>query len=548
MGECCVSIKSDKWRQDIQNASTFHELDVACRKLPALHLCTDEILSKVNTLPIIEPDEGFVQYLCEKAIDASRVSPQTQCGFVNTAANLLKVYATRVADEGKLASGTKVTSWCAPILVVSAAHRDKIGEAYFLMCDSEFNGCDTRILQALFVDGQYDIALNLSKDNPDLHRAVTNMMNVMISETAYSDYLAYVDERNHRTAFNTDIQFMATLIAKNCELRSKSEWEKSQLDEEDIYYWLTYMLATYGMTQYVDATDTWNDTAIKMYAEELFQSLGVLNKQIGNMQMIEVNWKLELINQLIQKSFILFKKTKTATPARIAVIERCMEHVSFHKDANEEGDVGAIQLAVSIPASERWLPDRCVIATEEYDETSTIVDKASRKIYRGYKSYKDAEKKVDSQLSKMAIALKQQLSGNPRDRIIEGEKFSVVRVIKKIVTTAAIFSFNKVAGIMYVIIKYCTGKKADNKERRAIISELKLEIKLLDEKIEDARGDGNRQAKYSMMRTRAELQKAVDQIQYGLEADKHALQTAKDVMSGRKSTAYAGGRGGDETE
>ena len=82
---------------------------------------------------------------------------------------------------------------------------------------------------------------------------------------------------------------MATLIAKNCELRSKSEWEKSQLDEEDIYYWLTYMLATYGMTQYVDATDTWNDTAVKMYAEELFQSLGVLNKQIGNMQLFETN-------------------------------------------------------------------------------------------------------------------------------------------------------------------------------------------------------------------------------------------------------------------
>jgi len=185
---------------------------------------------------------------------------------------------------------------------------------------------------------------------------------------------------------------------------------------------------------------------------------------------------------------------------------------------------------------------------EEYDETSTIVDKASRKIYRGYKSYKNAEKKVDSQLSKMAIALKQQLSGNPRDRIIEGEKFSVVRVIKKLVTTAAIFSYSKVAGILYVVIKYCTGKNADNKERRAIISELKLEIKLLDEKIEDARGDGNRQAKYSMIRTRAELQKAVDQIQYGLKADKQALQTAKDVISGKRSTAYNGNRGSDETE
>ncbi len=517
--------------------------------MPALHLCSDEVLTKVNTLPIIEIDEGFVQYLCEQALNKTRVSPRTQCGFVNTPAAMLKTYATRVADEGKLASGTNVSSWCAPILVVSAAHRDNIGEKYFLMCDSDLNGCDDRIIKSLFIDGQYDIALNLSKDNPDTHRAVTNLMNAMISETAYSDFLAYVNEYHRRTAFDADIWFMADLIVKNMELSSKQDWEKSRLDEEDIYYWLTYMLATYNMIQKTGYDDNWNDTMIKMYAEDLYQSLGVLNQQIGNIEMVDVNWKLELINHIIQKSYILFKKTDTATPARLKVIDKCLSTVSFHRDPNPDGLANSgIQLAISTPVSERWIPDRCIIATEEYDATSTVVDKASRKIYRGYKSYKNAEKKVDSQLSKMAIALKQQLSGNPRDRIIEGEKFSVVRVIKKLVTTAAIFSYSKVAGILYVIIKYCTGKNADNKERRAIISELKLEIKLLDEKIEDARGDGNRQAKYSMIRTRAELQKAVDQIQYGLKADKRALQTAKDVINGNRTTAYSGGKETDETE
>ena len=543
-----MSIQLEKWKRDIREASTFHELDIACRKLPALHLCIDDVMTKVNTLPIIEIDEGFVHYLCEQATNSDRVTPMSQAGFTSSAVSMLKAYATRVVDEGRLAAGTKVTSWCAPILVISAAHRDNIGLQYFIMCDPDLNGCDDRIINALFVDGQYDIALNLAKDNPDVHRAVTTIMNAMTNEVAYVDYLVDVDSSTRRTAFNADIWFMANLISKNMELASKDDWVQSGLDDEDIYYWLTYMLATYNMVQLTIPNNEVNDTAIKMYAEDLYQSLGVINEHLGNMEMVKADWKLTLIDNIIQKSYILFKKTDIATTVRLNVIDRCLKTASFHKDVNEEGDAGAIQLAVSVPVSERWIPDRCVVAMEEYDKTSTIVDKASRKIYRGYKSYKDAEKKVDSQLSKMALALKQQFSGNARDRVIEGEKFSVVRVIKKIVTTAAIFSFNKVAGIMYVIIKYCTGKKADNKERRAIISELKLEIKLLDEKIEDARGDGNRQAKYSMMRTRAELQKAVDQIQYGLEADKHALQTAKDVMSGRKSTAYTGGRGGDDAE
>ena len=63
---------------------------------------------------------------------------------------------------------------------------------------------------------------------------------------------------------------------------------------------------------------------------------------------------------------------------------------------------------------------------------------------------------------------------------------------------------------------------------------------MLDEKIEDARGDGNRQAKYSMMRTRAELQKSLEQIKYGLTASKKAIKTTKAVLSGRKKLDYSG--------
>ncbi|MCM1214004.1 MAG: hypothetical protein NC548_05740 [Lachnospiraceae bacterium] len=531
-----MAIKDDQWRQAILNASTFPELEKACQKLPSLHLCSDEVMTKVNTLPILsEIDDLFLNYLCSQASK----NP--------IAYSMIKAYSTRIVESGLFDHGDELESDYIPLIVVSAQNRERMHWQYFLTCSSYLNGCDERILQALFVDGQYDTALALSKDDPDLHRIVTDYIAVLSNETAYMDFVSDVHSLHLRAGFDVDIHKAASIIAQTMQLRSSEGWTNSGLDEDDIYTWLTYLIATYSMTKNYE--DHWDSNSIKMYAEDLFQSLGVVNQHIGLMETVPAQWKVDLINQLIERAHTLWIRTLDATPARINVVDKCLASVSFHPDPNDDSKAnGGVQLAVSIPITERWIPDRCEIAMEDYDETSTLVDKASRKIYRGYKSYKSAEKKVDSQLTKMALALKQQFSGNPRDRIIEGEKFSVVRVIKKLVTTAAIFSYSKVAGVLYVIIKHCTGKNADNKERRAVISELKLEIKLLDEKIEDARGDGNRQAKYSMIRTRAELQKAVDQIQYGLKADQRALQTAKDVISGKRSTDYTGGRGGDETE
>ena len=165
-------------------------------------------------------------------------------------------------------------------------------------------------------------------------------------------------------------------------------------------------------------------------------------------------------------------------------------------------------------------------------------------------AYKDAENKVDSQITKLITRIKSVFTGEKtaRDRIIEGEQFSAIKILKKIFTTAAIFSYSKIAGVLFVITRHYCSKAVDNKERKRLISELELEIKMLDEKIDDARGDGNRQAKYSMMRTRAELQKALEQIKYGLTADKKAINTARAVASGKKNLDYYGPNRNDQDE
>ena len=60
-------------------------------------------------------------------------------------------------------------------------------------------------------------------------------------------------------------------------------------------------------------------------------------------------------------------------------------------------------------------------------------------------------------------------------------------------------------------------KKIDEKYRRQILNDLELELKMVREKIDDAKSDGNKEAKYELMRIENKLEKDIDRIKFGLK-------------------------------
>ena len=122
------------------------------------------------------------------------------------------------------------------------------------------------------------------------------------------------------------------------------------------------------------------------------------------------------------------------------------------------------------------------------------------------------------------------LTGDVRTEVIEGKKFSAIGLLKQLLGTVAIFSTNKIAGVIALVTKYALKKKTTQSERRKIIMELETEIELITEKIEDAKSDGNREAKYAMMRTKKDLEHALNRINYGMEADGVATRNAKQIL------------------
>ena len=76
----------------------------------------------------------------------------------------------------------------------------------------------------------------------------------------------------------------------------------------------------------------------------------------------------------------------------------------------------------------------------------------------------------------------------------------------------------------------CTDKYFDMKERSNIMKQLEDEIEMVNEKIDDARGDSNRQKKYELMRIRSKLKRTSDKIRYNLKvvgADEDIVQNLK---------------------
>ena len=186
-------------------------------------------------------------------------------------------------------------------------------------------------------------------------------------------------------------------------------------------------------------------------------------------------------------------------------------------------------IAVSkIPTWDETDPDD-QIATESKKDSARM-NAAEKKIYKAYRTYKNAEEKVDSQLTKAAKGIQKAIEGDPQTEIIEGKNYTVMGVLKKILHTVGLFSFGKVKGIIFLVVRYALRKKTRDSERRKICLELETELELINEKIEDARSDGNREAKYAMMRTKRELQNALTRVEYGLEADSRSLKGANNLL------------------
>ena len=167
-----------------------------------------------------------------------------------------------------------------------------------------------------------------------------------------------------------------------------------------------------------------------------------------------------------------------------------------------------------------------------------VVRKSETKVTAAYKKYKANEDDVDTKLTKLVKTAKNIVLGNPeeaRRQIVEGKGYSVVSILKKILGGYAIFSVSKVAFFLVLITRWCNSGKIKRAEKKKILMELESELDMINEKIKDAAYDGNREAKYALMRNKHNVENAITRIKKNFDAEVSSTGIgAKDVLVARK--------------
>lgn len=236
---------------------------------------------------------------------------------------------------------------------------------------------------------------------------------------------------------------------------------------------------------------------------------------------------IEKWGELIANEAISFRRKKKEEAPQ----DKEEYSVGPDEDAESEDDS-------SYEDEEEYDPDKSNIdasqSTKGYKKGSSKQANAQNKIYKAYAKYKNNEQKVDSQLEKMLSAAKRAFTQDKTEEIIEGKRFTPIGLLKKILMTAAVFSYSKIAGFIYLLTGWTLNKKRTDRQRQEILMEINTELKLIDEKIDDARGDGNRKAKYALMRTKAELERARDKIRYGLSASKDDMKKVSTYLNNKR--------------
>lgn len=156
-----------------------------------------------------------------------------------------------------------------------------------------------------------------------------------------------------------------------------------------------------------------------------------------------------------------------------------------------------------------------------------------------YKTFTDNAEKFDTQITKIIKSLGNMISGDEvaRTEIIEGKNFTFFGLVKKVLSGVTLFSWSKVGAVLIIVTRWFHKKGVKKESKRKMIMMLEEELAIVNEKIDDARGDGNRKAKYALMRTKAELENALKRLKYGYAAeykDNDAISNAARAVTNAK--------------
>lgn len=124
---------------------------------------------------------------------------------------------------------------------------------------------------------------------------------------------------------------------------------------------------------------------------------------------------------------------------------------------------------------------------------------------------------IDNFINDVINKVKEMDKTERRNRIIEGTfRKKILKVIRNAIVLGAEWAISPALAGITLLTGVALDKNADKKVRNQILQELQLELRIVEEKLEDSRSDGKRKKKYELMRIKNKLEQEIDRIRYNL--------------------------------
>ena len=225
------------------------------------------------------------------------------------------------------------------------------------------------------------------------------------------------------------------------------------------------------------------------------------------------------------------------TECMISLTRMTMESSAYYKVTTE----GTLVVTEGIGAAAREASRKVANGTRGVlrkgknaaDSVKATVKHATDPMVKFMEETRDKIKKADSAERREII-----LRGGSIQKVLRWLKraipISVGLAVGQVIPIAAVIS--AIAFIGWI----ATDKALDQRERQKILKELEDEIEMVNEKIDDARGDSNKQKKYELMRIRNKLNRTHDNIKFNLGSktlgrDDEAEETMKSIAAKKEN-------------
>lgn len=160
------------------------------------------------------------------------------------------------------------------------------------------------------------------------------------------------------------------------------------------------------------------------------------------------------------------------------------------------------------------------VLCEDVDLSEGVIkdtaNKAKEKVRMGHKVVKQKvnrnEKRVDTWFDKTLKKIKGESRNRTREEIVTDSFPKISKLVKRAIGLGAAYAINPALAGIGMMTTFVISKRAKEFERKKLLSELKRELEIVDEKIKDADGSGEREKKYQLMRVKHKLETDIDRI------------------------------------